>query len=386
MATQLRDSAEGTPSIGTVPYSTTVPREPEHFDLRHHSSFTISIRAKLSKRQIIFPSSALERAKVKKFGIDLIKRLARRSRADRATVPGTSARYDEIFGEHVENEGEAHRQARPDIPRPATPCPMSDARKNGEGQGGWKKRFVAMKNKHTTALRGKRSSLKTWLTQFDKSGLEVRDGKVVSSDTAVKPLRKKKSLKLRVRKWSSRSTTEIPEIPRESEMSLSSPSLTPDDTTTTITESTNPTPSQIPSSTDESATHEEPQVNLSPLASLSLTSASTDPIITPSTSPAPPQTWPKRSSSTGSLRPQISFDKNLAVPTRIPKPSNPTLRTHPSTRSRIRRSSFFTFTSSVFARAVMRQLLFSCPPDISSRTRAGSRSNHALSCACAISP
>ncbi|KAM0698404.1 hypothetical protein Q7P36_001871 [Cladosporium allicinum] len=315
MATQLRDSSEGTPSIGTVPYSTTVPREPENFDF---------------KRRISFPSSALERAKVKKFGIDLIKRLARRSRADRATVPGTSARYDEIFGEHVENEGEAHRQARPDIPRPATPCPMSDARKAGEGQGGWKKRFVAMKNKHTTALRGKRSSLKTWLTQFDKSGLEVRDGKVVSSDTTVKPLRKKKPLKLRVRKWSSRSTTEIP---KESEMSLSSPSLTPDDTTTSITESANPVPTQTPSSTGEPETPEEPEVNLSSPSSPSLTSESTTPIITPSISPSPPQTWPKRSSSTGSLRPQISFDKNLAVPTRIPKPSNPTLRTHPSTRS-----------------------------------------------------
>jgi hypothetical protein len=273
MATQPRDSSEGTSSIGTVPYSTTVARPTERFDLQHHSSFTISIRAKLRKRRIVFPSSALERAKIKKFGLDLINRLARRSRNDQVNGP---RRYDEIFGEHIENEGEAQRQAKLDTPEPATLSPVPDVKKH-ENQAGWEKRFVAMKNKHTTALRGKRSSLKTWLTQFDKSGLEIRDGKVVSSDTAAKPLRRKKSLKLRIQKWSARSTTDI-QISKEPEASLSSPSLTSDTTSNNIPEPTSPTP---------------------------------------------PQTWPKRASSTGSLRTKISFDKDLAVPNRNPKPTQP---------------------------------------------------------------
>jgi hypothetical protein len=134
MATQLRGSSEVTPSIGVVPYSTTVARPlVEVFDPQHHSSFTISIRAKLGKRGFIFPSSALERAKVKKFGLDLIKRLVRRSRVNHATDSGTPRRYDEIFGEHVENESEAQRQAKVDIPsRPVTPFPGSDAKRHGE--------------------------------------------------------------------------------------------------------------------------------------------------------------------------------------------------------------------------------------------------------------
>jgi hypothetical protein len=138
-----------------------VARPLEFFDSQHHSSFTISIRAKLGKRGVIFPSSALERAKVKKFGLDLIKRLVHHSRIDHATDSGTSRRYDEIFGEHTENEDVAQRQAKSDIPsRPATPFPVLDVKKYGERQDGWKKRFVAMKKRHAAAIRGKRSSLK----------------------------------------------------------------------------------------------------------------------------------------------------------------------------------------------------------------------------------
>jgi hypothetical protein len=137
MATEPRDPSEATPSIGVVPYSTAVARPLEAFDSQHHSSFTISIRAKLGRRGVIFPSSALERAKVKKFGLGLIKRLVRRSRVDHSTDSGTSRRYDEIFGEHVENEGEAQRQAKPDIPsRPATPFPVPDVKEYGDRQAG----------------------------------------------------------------------------------------------------------------------------------------------------------------------------------------------------------------------------------------------------------
>jgi hypothetical protein len=131
MATQPRNSSEGTSSIGTVLYSTTVARPPERFDLQHHSSFTISIRAKLRKRGIVFPSSALERAKVKKLGLDLIKKLARRSRADQVNA---SRHYDEIFGEHIENEGEAQRKAKLDSPEPATLSPVPDMKNRGEKQ------------------------------------------------------------------------------------------------------------------------------------------------------------------------------------------------------------------------------------------------------------
>jgi hypothetical protein len=314
MATEPRDSSEeATSSIGVVPYSTTVARPLEFFDSQHHSSFTISIRAKLGRRGIIFPSSALERAKVKKFGLDLIKRLVRRSRTDHTTDSGTSRRYDEIFGEHVENEGEAQRQAKSGIPsRPATPFPVSDVKECGGRQDGWTKRFVALKKRHVTAIRGKRSSLKTWLSQFDKGGLEVVDGKVVSSKAATKPLRKKKSLKFRIQEWSSRSSTHKSETPKEPETCFSTPSSTPDTTTLELTQ-------PIPQTPERSA------------------SRVVSPDITNSTSIAQPtiptpQT-PKRPASTGSLHPHISYNNNLAVPNRNSNPTHPALRARPFTRS-----------------------------------------------------
>lgn len=102
MATQLCGPSETTPTIGVVPYSTTVARQPEKFDSQHHSSFTSSIPTKLGKRGSLFPSSALERVKAKKFGLKLVHRLLRRSRIDCATGPG---RYDGIFSEHVDGRG-----------------------------------------------------------------------------------------------------------------------------------------------------------------------------------------------------------------------------------------------------------------------------------------
>jgi hypothetical protein len=320
MATdEPRDSSEeATSSIGVVPYSTTVARPLEFFDSQHHSSFTISIRARLGKRGIIFPSSALESAKVKKFGLDLIKRLVRHSRIDHTTDSGTSRRYDEIFGEHVENEGEAQRQVKSDIPsRPATPFPVSDVKKCGGRQDGWKKRFVALKNRHATAIRGKKSSLKTWLSQFDKGGLEVVDGKVVSSKDAAKPLRKKKSLKLRAQRWSSRSSTDNPEMPKETGTCFSSPSLTPDTSTLELTQPTN-LPPQTPKRTTIRA------------VSSDSTNATNATSIAQPTIPKP-QT-PKRAASTSSLRPHISYNNNLAVPNRNSNPTHPALRAWPFTR------------------------------------------------------
>jgi hypothetical protein len=288
----------------------------EVFDSQHHSSFTISIRANLGKRGIIFSSSALERAKVKKFGLDLIKRLVRRSRVNHATDSGTPRRYDEIFGEHVENESEAQRQAKADIPsRSVTPFPGSDAKRHGGKQAGWKKRFVAMKIKHAADFRGKRSSLKTWLTQFDKGGLEVVDGKVVSSKDATKLLRKKKSVRLCVREWSSRSTTGIPEMPKEPETCFSSTSLASSTLTTDLTQFPKPPP-------------QRPQGAASTGVTSDIANATS---ITPPTDPTPQR--PERAASTGSLRTHISYENNLAVPARNEKPIRPFLRTRPYTRS-----------------------------------------------------
>lgn len=197
MATQICGPSETTPTIGVVPYSATVARHPEKFDLQHHSSFTSSIPTKLGKRGILFPSSALERAKAKKFGLKLVQRLLRRSRIDCATGPG---RYDGIFSEHVENEGEVQRQTKKDISQLASLPPVLDVKNPGGRQSDWKKRFVELKSKHTISLRGKRTSLKTWLTQSDKGGSEVYDTEVDSSSTVTNPLRKKKSFNFRIQK------------------------------------------------------------------------------------------------------------------------------------------------------------------------------------------
>lgn len=180
MATQLCGPSETTPTIGVVPYSTTVARQPERFDLQHHSSSTSSIPTKLGKRGVLFPSSALERAIAKEFGLKLVHRLLRRSRIDCATGPG---RYDGIFSEHVENEGEVRRQTKKDISQPASLPPVLDVKNPGGRQSGWKKRFVELKSKHAICLPGKRTSLKTWLSQSGKGGSEVYNTKVDSSDT-----------------------------------------------------------------------------------------------------------------------------------------------------------------------------------------------------------
>jgi hypothetical protein len=287
MATELRSSSETTPSIGVVRYSTTIARPPERFDLRTYSSFTISARAKLGKRGIVFPSITSGRAKAKKFSLDFYHRLAHRPPVDHAAGSG---RYDGIFGEHADNEGEARRRAKLDGSQSVNSSPSPEGgipKKYAERRADWKKCFVAMKKKQATTLRGKRSSLRTWLTRPNKHEPEAACDDKVSSDAVPKPLWREKSLKFRNKKRCSHPTIDKSEVLKKPEKCLASPSLTSDDTTTSIAQSTNP---------------------------------------------VPPQT-PKKVASTGSIRTNISFDNDLAVPRRNQEPTKPTLRTRPDTRS-----------------------------------------------------
>ena len=341
--TQLYDSLEGRSSIGVVPYSTTVARQPEKFDLQHHSSFTIAFRAKLRKRGIIFPSSVVEKARLREFGLDLIHGLVRR-RSQAGPTTGSS-RYDGIFDEHIENEDGAQRSAKLDIPEPAESSRAPEADKYAD----WKKRFVAMKNKHTATIRGKRSSLRTWLShESDKSEPETRNATVHvdSSDGSVRPLRRKKSLKLRVREWSSRSAVDVseaPEVPAVPVTFSRSASVKSNRNAGNADTGSNTAATPLRrrkslkrrmqkwSSRSTVDVSEVPKV---PAAfSRSASTKSTRNASTARSNDNPTPQAPKKAASTDSLHTQMSYDNYHENCYRDQQNTHPTLRAQPHTRS-----------------------------------------------------
>lgn len=292
------------PKIVVVPHSAIVVRRPEKADFQPHSLCPPSLRSKLDKRGLIFSSAHEDAPKPSNVGIDLARRLLRRSEDDHADI------YDRkggIFPVHVENEkrelrrrnteSNLRRRAELDISRPIKSPPAPNAailEKYGEREAAWKKRSMEIKSKQNDPSHNKRWSLRTWKIQSGRAPTKIPQHYKANSSAQHQPKsRAKRALSFYSQRWSFRPTPEKLNVTRERQAKHTPP---------------------VPQYHHASST----------------TRIANKPTLPPSA--------PKKAASTGMLRPQVSFSGHLSVPDRHAaqhsaldeRGIHPLLHTHPT--------------------------------------------------------
>lgn len=215
------------PNVIVVPHSATVVRRPEHLDLQTSVN---SIRTRLGKRDVIFPSrpGSPQPQRSRTLRLSIIRKLLRRSlelseSKDRQmdTIFGIHAKHQQQELKRRKTDGDLRTRTKITISAPILSPPAPDEptlKRHEDRQAEWKESSAALKNKQIDDRRKKRWSLRTWKIE---SGRE-QNSKTNASDQsngskaaeAVPQSMAKRAWRYSRQKWSFQAGPEKLDVPR----------------------------------------------------------------------------------------------------------------------------------------------------------------------------